>query len=363
MKTHKMHALSSYNKVVRPKQRPLYSHAAIKRQDSSAITQRHANREPPDLSRAALLGHQLRSCAPWNRNVVQRDDSVDNTALRVQQGPSCWLTVIESMLSYDTKDTSTLKVILSMYESSSEINQWKKDNPEKVKDMLGYTAPITKNLVNVKAALVKLNNALIPAQRAGRDVRKEKISKNRLTTLLGRVSASTANAVDEITFDDNDEVTIVQVGRVLKEARVKLKEILKRMKNQDWDKQVTSLFNLGEMSIDKNTDWSDFLLTMKHGVKLPTWIGISEGIKGVNLPRMDTDFRGANPKFESNNHAIMMIAYGTDGTGKFIKYKNPNRGDYVYTVSYAQFLKMAGSGRINIFSFKLGYGGVGNLVD
>lgn len=302
---------------------------------------------------------QLVSLRIFN-TTIQRNDSVDDTDLRVQQGPSCWLTVVESMLASEGKDTSTLKLLLNMYESSAEVDSWIAQNSDKTKDMMGYTAPMTKNMENVKDIILKLKSV---RDKGGTKVNSQMtITKERLKILLGRVSAAVVHSADEFNYVDGS-ASIDQIIDVYKKVGKQLKETLKAMGNQNWKKQVHSFFKLPDTPIDKKTTWSDFVLTMKHQVKLPAWIGINQGIKGDDLPKSDTDFRGKAPVFKSNNHAIMMIAYGTDGHGEFVKYKNPNRGNFVYTVTFDQFKKMAGDTNLNAFSFKLGLGGANTLVD
>lgn len=246
-----------------------------------------------------------------------------------------------------------------MYEKDEEIERWEKIQPKQTEQMEGYTSAMLKNKENVTSIVTRLTSF---RDKGGKQKNAMVfITKQELQRLLQRVSPSIVHSVEAFTFV-NDIALVDDILPVYMKVERQLTDILAAMGNEYWKKQVHSFFKLPDAPIDKNTEWDDFKLTMEHQVKLPAWVGTSMGIKGKHLPEKDTDFRGLNPVFESNNHAILMIGYDTDNEGEYVQYKNPNRGNIKYTVSFDQFKQMAGNTELQLFSFKLGLGGAKSLV-
>ena len=264
------------------------------------------------------------------------------TNLHVQNGPSCWLTVLESMAAiFPDLKLNTLRNILTMYASKAEIDKSKNEVNDK-----GY-------IKGLRVTKEKIDNALSKIKDAHNSSiywkNGEKIKYDRLYRFLIKISPSVARIVDNL-FTMKGYILYSDIEKIFNEASKKLNQILTEFKGKTWDEQVEIIANQVQTQFSKDNDYEDFEMTMTSTFSLPVWAGINKGIKGEQLPYENTDFTDKKPIIDTYNHAIQIIEYGI-GSDKWIKYKDPNRGNIIYTVSWDQFKCFAGDSHIYLFSY------------
>ena len=274
------------------------------------------------------------------KGIIQKVD----TNLHVQNGPTCWLTVLESMAAtFPELKLNTLRNILTMYASKEEINESK----DEVND-IGYIKGlrVTKEKINIayNTIIEKHNNSNNP-----KNTNPGKIRQDKLYKVLNRISPSVARITDHLPIEKG-EIKYEDIKNILKKATDKLTEIISSFKGNTWIKQIEISTNSVQVKIDKNNDFKVFKSLMESTFSLPAYAGINEGIKNKQLPYEDTDFTTQTLKIEKYKHAIQIVEYGTAGK-ELVKYKDPNRGNFVYTVTWDQFRSFAGDSCINIFSY------------
>lgn len=78
----------------------------------------------------------------------------------------------------------------------------------------------------------------------------------------------------------------------------------------------------------------------------------NKDIRDNYLPFEDTDFRKSDPQIKEYNHTIQIVDYSKGDNDGWIKYKDPNRGNYEYTVNWNQFKQFANEKSLYLFSYK-----------
>ena len=131
-----------------------------------------------------------------------------------------------------------------------------------------------------------------------------------------------------------------------------LEQILKKFNGKDWVEQIAVIARNVQTLFSGDNEYNTFVLTLETAFPLPLWVGINKGIRDNDLPFEDTDFRKSNPQIREYNHAIQIVDYSKGDNDGWIKYKDPNRGNYEYTVNWNQFKQFANEKSLYLFSYK-----------
>ena len=273
------------------------------------------------------------------KDIIQKVD----TNLHVQNGPSCWLTVLESMAAtFPGLELNTLRNILTMYASGTEIKESKDKKNDK-----GYIKALRVTKAQISTALKKIKQASFKSKHYNKN--RGLISSNRLYKFLKKISPSVARIVDNLS-PMQGLIRYSDIKTILYNAIKKINQMLIEFKDKTWIEQVAIISNQVQTQFSKDNIYKDFEITMDV-FSLPVWAGINKGIKGTQLPYEDTDFTNKDPKIDTCNHAIQIVEYGKAGE-EWVKYKDPKRGNIVYTVRWDQFKCFAGDSHIYLFSYK-----------
>ena len=131
-----------------------------------------------------------------------------------------------------------------------------------------------------------------------------------------------------------------------------LEQILKKFNGKDWVEQIAVIVRNVQTLFSGDNEYNTFVLTLETAFPLPLWVGINKGIRDNDLPFEDTDFRKSNPQIREYNHAIQIVDYSKGDNHGWIKYKDPNQGNYEYAVNWNQFKQFANEKSLYLFSYK-----------
>ena len=272
------------------------------------------------------------------KDIIQKVD----TNLHVQNGPSCWLTVFESMAAtFPELKLNTLRNILTMYTSKTEIKESKDKNNDK-----GYIKALRVTKAQINTAFKKIKQASFKSKKNNKS--RGQIRTDRLYNFLRKISPSVARIVNNLS-PMKGFIRYSDIKKVLYNAIKKINQMLIVFKDKTWEEQVAIISNQTQTQFSKDNNYNAFETTMSV-FTLPVWAGINKGIKGRQLPYENTDFTDKDPQIDTYNHAIQIVDYGKEGK-EWVKYKDPNRGNIVYTVKWDQFKCFAGDSHIYLFSY------------
>ena len=265
------------------------------------------------------------------------------TDLRVQNGPSCWLTVLESIASYFPQvQLTTLRNILTMYASSTEVRKTMDEDTDK-----GYIKALRVTKAQIDKAITKIDESKNKGEKFGINY----IAQSRLYKLLSKISNSVARIADDLHYEKYG-IKYSTIINVLSNASNMLKQILEKFNGKKWVEQIAIIAGNVQTEFSGDNEYSTFVVTIENCFNLPLWVGINNGIRDNDLPFEDTDFRKSTPRIEKYNHAIQIVDYSKNVNDDWIKYKDPNRGNYEYIVSWEQFKQFANENSLYLFSYK-----------
>jgi Domain of unknown function (DUF4157) len=264
------------------------------------------------------------------------------TNLLVQQGPSCWLYVLEAVAKAKGIGTNYITMVMKSYPDSPEAVAKQKDEEASGREISKRAAALELIADNMTEMIAKLHNWKIGygGQHAGGQIKKVIVER------YARQTLGTDRSVEHLTFSAVDETAnvagiMVEYNKAKKRAA---KLAANTIKEED---DVASLLNTGYQTIDERQDSSDvhFALAnqntpcyasirMRFNVR-PTDQGNGAG-QVVDFTRRPIN------EMQPTAHAILLDSY--DQRTKTAIYKDPNYGNVKIQVTHTQFQAMAGHG-------------------
>jgi len=269
--------------------------------------------------------------------------------LHVQQGPSCWLFVLEAIAASKGVNTESLRMIMHSYASSEEadhqVKTASKEIAPRVIDRRQAALEVTAEKLNKM-----VNNLRLYVAGGNEHHDSSRILHNTVLKKSRQYLASEAS-VASLTFVNNmaDTQGIIDV---YEKARIRALSLVEITKHEADD--VGSLLQSGSQEITRDQNFSDIVLTLQHA-NLPAYMSIRKRFKPTGPDFAGAvggviDFTGRSTKLMSDtSHAVLLESY--NNANKTVRYKDPNYGNSMIEVKVGQLKEMAGAGRVLIRPF------------
>lgn len=269
------------------------------------------------------------------------------TRLQVQQGPSCWLYVLEAVVQSYGIGTDFLQMVMKSYPSSEDAVA------ERLR-LQGQGRDIPKRAAALELIVTRMQDMIdrLEAWRIGPGgVRaNEQISEAIVRRYANRALQSD-RSVEQLEFGDDGTADVQGVQQSYQAAKARAQTLAGLAAQFAGEQDVGSLLQSGMQEIDGNQDQNDVHLSLQVQ-PVPSYVGINKRFKPTQLELANdpVDFTGRNlDTMEDSSHAILMDAY--DSGGQRVTYKDPNYGNVRFIVSHVQFQAMAGDGSLQMRPF------------
>lgn len=264
------------------------------------------------------------------------------TNLLVQQGPSCWLYVLEAVAKAKGIGTNYITMVMKSYPDSPEAVAKQKDEEASGREISKRAAALELIADNMTEMIAKLHNWKIGygGQHAGGRIKKVIVER------YARQTLGTDRSVEHLTFSAVDETTDVAgiMGEYNKAKKRATKLAANTIKEED---DVASLLNTGYQTIDEGQAPSDVDLALANQ-NTPCYASIRMRFnvrptdQGNGAGQVIDFTRRPISEMQPTAHAILLDSY--DKGSKTAIYKDPNYGNVKIQVTHIQFQKMAGHG-------------------
>ncbi|MEV0396377.1 hypothetical protein [Polymorphospora rubra] len=263
------------------------------------------------------------------------------TELFVQQGPSCWLFVVEAVAHARVGRTRYLRAVMNSYPSGDMLDEAMRTQAEPKPGRRTLALRLTAQ--NLEALLTKL---LLWDAGPGGDHNRGMIDKA-VVARYARDTLGSTGSVDVLLPNPGQYEVPFVVGEYHKAQQRAAKLVALAAEDTD---EVAALLNTGRIEIGGGQAENDAHLGLCE-VSVPAYASIRRRFK---LRPVDAtavvDFT-ARPvgEMEATTHAVLFQAY--DPKAKVVTYKDPNYGNVEIRVSLAQFLAMAGNEVVKLRPF------------
>lgn len=269
--------------------------------------------------------------------------------LHIQQGPSCWLFVLEAIAASKGVNTESLRMIMHSYASSEEANQQiknaaKEQSPRVIdrrQGALEFTAD----------KLTAMVNSLRQYLAGGNQHHDSSTISQAVVLKKARRFLASEKSVDCLHFVGGRADTQGIIDAYEK-ARIRALSLVEITKHEEDD--VGSLLQSGSQEITRDQRFTDIVLTLQNA-DLPAYMSIRKRFKpsGADLAGAVggvINFTQRSVKqMEDTSHAVLLESY--NDANKTVRYKDPNYGNPMIEVKLGQLKEMAGTGRVLIRPF------------
>ena len=281
--------------------------------------------------------------------------TAQETNLLRQQGPSCWLFVIEALARskahHTTLDLRGLPIAMYCYPDSEKVGVAHEQQTGTGK-LSRRTIALQLMVANVDAMLAALKEFTDRAAKLGGSA--HNIGLDAAKRLARRTMDSDAS-ISFFSFEGDDDSTHIDartlVADFTKARKVAAGLYALAVKSGDAD-EAAALLNTGAQMISHDAELDDVKIMLDIQDK-PSYMGI-----GMRYRQTDTERLGAGPVdftarplsgLTKTAHAILLVGYDK-GTG-VATYKDPNHGNKLFKVTAEQVRGMAGDGDVDLRAF------------
>ncbi|MFJ6083166.1 DUF4157 domain-containing protein [Streptomyces sp. NPDC092369] len=267
------------------------------------------------------------SAAPAATGAVQRV-----TKLAVQQGPSCWLYVLEAIAEHHGLPIQALSVAMRAYPSTENRDERLKEEKKKGNKVNGRELAVMMTAESL-AAMVRVLGTWRSHHQTETDITREEVGA------FARRAMGADTSLDKLEFQDG-KAQFDSIHEVYTKAYDRAKLLVQKVGSAG--DEVSKLLDTAPVQIDASQNLDDVRLTLENQ-SLPSYAGIRRRFKlgrGDEGPVVDLTQRSAS-KMESTVHAVLIDSY--DKSSRVVTYKDPNYGDIELKVSLSQFQLMAGN--------------------
>jgi len=270
--------------------------------------------------------------APARTGVVQRV-----TKLAVQQGPSCWLYVLEAIAEHHGLPIQALSVAMRAYPTTEARDERLKEERGKGNRIEGRQLAVKMMAESLQGMVQRLDNWRAHHQ-TDTDITRDEVAAFARRSIGGDAS------LDKLEFQDG-RAQFDSIREVYDKAHDRAELLLHKVGAAG--DEVSKLLDTAPVQIDANQSLDDVRLTIENQ-SLPSYAGIRRRFKlarGDEGPVVDFTGRPAS-SMESTVHAVLIDSY--DQSSRVVTYKDPNYGDIELKVTLAQFRAMAGNSQQNM---------------
>jgi hypothetical protein len=267
------------------------------------------------------------AAAPAHSGVVQRV-----TRLAVQQGPSCWLYVLEAIAEHHGLPVQALSVAMRAYPTTEARDERLKQEKKNGNNIEGRKLAVKMMAESLAGMVQRLDNWRSHHQDAT-DITRDEVAAFARRSIGGEAS------LDKLEFQDG-RAQFDSIRKVYDMAHDRAELLLNKVGAAG--DEVSKLLDTAPVQIDASQTLDDVRLTIENQ-NLPSYAGIRRRFK---LTKDDegpvVDFTGRSASsMESTVHAVLIDSY--DSSSSVVTYKDPNYGDIELKVTLAQFKQMAGN--------------------
>jgi hypothetical protein len=266
--------------------------------------------------------------APATNPVVQRV-----TRLAVQQGPSCWLYVLEAIAEYHGLPVQALSVAMRAYPSTEDRDERLRDERRKGNTVNGRELAVMMTAESL-GAMVRTLETWRQHHQNTPDITRDEVAAFARRSIGGDAS------LDKLEFQDG-KAQYDSIHEVYVKAFDRARKLVQKVGAAG--DEVSKLLDTAPAVIDASQSLDDVRLAIENQ-SLPCYAGIRRRFKlqrGDEGPVVDFTQRPANT-MERTVHAVLIDSY--DKTRRVVSYKDPNFGNVELRVSLSQFQQMAGTG-------------------
>lgn len=310
----------------------LQQHTHLLHEARQVIQQKQGGVQPVSLP----LQHQTK--------VVQRE-----TDLQIQQGPSCWLFVLEALAKSKGVGTKYISIIMNSYVSKEAAENRKRNAARELPPRIisSRAAALEQTSVNIDLFRQKLTG-----YRDGEGGRRNNgyINKNVVYRYLLQTIGS-GKSIKYFTFE-SDKIPVQDLILEIEKAKSRADALIQIVKNEEDD--IASLLNTSYVEISADQDIEDVHLSLLNQ-DIPSYVSVRhryilrpgdfENVQDETIDLCHKKINEMNP----TSHAILLNRY--DKNTKIVEYKDPNYGNYKLLVRIGQFRAMATGGTIKMRPF------------
>ncbi|MGW1214780.1 eCIS core domain-containing protein [Streptomyces sp. NPDC002499] len=270
------------------------------------------------------------STAPAPTGAVQRV-----TKLAVQQGPSCWLYVLEAIAEHHGLPIQALSVAMRAYPTTADRDDRQREEKQRGNSIEGRRLAVMMTAEALAVMVNKLDNWRAHQDPSVTDITRDEVA------LFARRSMGAETSLDKLDFQ-NGSAQFASIRDVYAKAQDRATKLVQKVGAQG--DEVNKLLDTAPAQIDASQSLNDVHLAMTHQ-SLPCYAGIKRRFKlkagdDTSAPELDLTSRLAST-MESTVHAVLIDSYDTGS--REVRYKDPNYGNITLKVSLSQFQRMAGN--------------------
>ncbi|WP_406442039.1 DUF4157 domain-containing protein [Streptomyces sp. NBC_01613] len=264
---------------------------------------------------------------PTAAGVVQRV-----TQLAVQQGPSCWLYVLEAIAEYHGLPVQALSVAMRAYPSTEVRDERLRQEHQQGNNVNGRELAVMM-MGESLGAMVRTLDTWRSHNPNESDITRDQVAA------FARRSIGADASVGKLDFQD-DKAQFDSIHQVYVKAYDRAKQLVKKVGAAG--DEVSKLLDTAPAQIDASQSLNDVRLAIENQ-SLPCYAGIRRRFKLGKSdvgPVVDLTQRSA-AAMENTVHAVLIDSY--DKSNRVVTYKDPNYGNLEIKVSLRQFQGMAGN--------------------
>lgn len=260
------------------------------------------------------------------------------TDLQVQQGPSCWLFVLEAVAKSKGLSTNYISMAMHSYASTPEADERKEKEANKGREISKRAAAllVTADKLNEMVEKLKEYKVTVGDKYQGGLIDRKVLSR------FANEKIGNSKSVNYIQFNENEKADIEGVIDSYAEAKRRAKELAEIVIHEEDD--VGSLLNTGISEITKDQNIQDVHLTLANQ-DLPAYMATwkiykpsQEDLRGAVNNEVDFTNKKVGALVETA-HAILLVDY--NAAQKIVTYKDPNYGNLKFKIKIGQLRAMA----------------------
>ncbi|WP_407567159.1 hypothetical protein [Polymorphospora sp. A560] len=263
------------------------------------------------------------------------------TELFMQQGPSCWLFVVEAVAHARGKGTRYLRAVMNSYPSSDAVEEAMNAHPAPKPNRRTLALRLTEQ--NLDALVRKL---LLWDAGPGGDHDRGLIDRT-VVARYARDALGSTGSVDVLLPEPGryEVPYVVAEYHQAHQRAVKLVQLAAQDTNE-----VAALLNTGWSEIGGGQAADDAHVALCEQ-SVPAYAGVRRRFKLRSTDRDDVLDCTGRPvaEMEPTVHAVLLQSY--DPKTRVVSYKDPNYGNIEIRVSLTQFLAMAGDESVRLRPF------------
>jgi hypothetical protein len=301
----------------------------------------------PAVREAAVQRQATEAPGPYAHDVghaVQRVAEAKPNRLFPQQGPSCWLFVLEAIAQAYGIDTTYLRLAMGTHPTGPALAARVADDKSAGREQSRRKTSMTMMVERLETLLGLL-----------RGLSGDSISETQLRDFGRQIQMGTA-WVQILKFDQDGNADLRDILENFEKAHDRA-GILTQHVGGEGD-EVAEFLKMGVSWVDFTDDVDDVKMSLENQEKFPMFLSVRAVLKPTDDEKAEMrtarqeilkgeyrktfDWTGREGEsLDSTVHAVLLTNY--DKSTGHVTYKDPNRGNAEFKITVKTFIKMAGS--------------------